>query len=90
MEFRWRRGSYARTEHPGGKLNRAELAGNSFGVTYSQPAGVTGVTYGAEWSSDLVTWTPISDTGTGGTHTFFVNTSGLTSAFLRHKIVIVE
>ena len=34
-----------------------------------------GITYGAEFSEDLVTWTPITDTGSGTTHTFVLPTS---------------
>jgi hypothetical protein len=48
-------------------------------------AGVSGVTYGAQWSADLSSgvWTPIADTGTGTTHTFSVPVGGNPQLFLR-------
>ena len=64
------------------------LSGATLGVTYTQPAGVTGVTYGAQWTTDLVNWTQIPDTGSGATHTFNVNTTGLSRAFIRHAISV--
>ena len=41
-------------------------------MRFSQPAGVTGVTYGAEWSATLLpdSWTAVPDTGTGNDHLF--------------------
>ena len=62
--------------------------GNTLAVTYTQPAGISDVTYGAQWTSDFVTWNNIADTGGGGTHTFSVNTTGLDKVFFRHRIVI--
>ena len=57
-------------------------------VTYTQPAGITDVTYGAQWTSDLVNWNTIADTGSGSTHTFIVSTVGQDKMFFRHRIVI--
>jgi len=54
--------------------------------TFSQPNGVTGITYGAQWRTNLVTgaWTPITDTGSGSTHTFSVPTSSNQQIFFRY------
>lgn len=64
------------------------LAGNGLGCTYTQPAGVSGVTYSAQWSTDLVNWTALPDTGNGTTHTFNVGTTGLARCFLRHAVTV--
>jgi hypothetical protein len=50
--------------------------------------GVTGVTYGAEWSTTLQpgSWTSIPNTGTGGTNTFSVPTSTHPRMYLRFRV----
>jgi hypothetical protein len=63
-------------------------SGNTYGVTYTTPSGITGVTYGARWTSDLKTWSNISDPGSGTTHKFWVNVTGNTSVFFSHQIVV--
>ena len=63
-------------------------AGNTLTVTYTQPAGITDVTYGAQWTTDFVTWNTIADTGSGNTHTFTVSTVGQDKMFFRHRLVI--
>ncbi|MES2709748.1 MAG: CAP domain-containing protein [Verrucomicrobiota bacterium] len=57
-------------------------------VTYTAPATVTGVTYGAQWTADFVTWNEITDTGTGGAHTFSVPAAGRDRLFFRHRLEI--
>ena len=44
--------------------------------------------YGAEWSTNLLggSWTPITDTGTGGTHTFSVPIGSNQTLFIRLKV----
>ena len=64
------------------------LAGGNLTISYTQPAGVTGVSYGAESSQDLKTWLPVTDTGTSGQHVFSVSTAGKTRLFMRHAVVI--
>ena len=57
------------------QLPQWEVSNGTISTTFTQPPGiVSGITYGAEWTTDLaaVPWTPIPDTGTGGTHTFSV------------------
>jgi len=73
---------------PRAALPPAVIAAGSMTFSYTQPAGVTGVTYGADWSVDLSSWNPVTDTGSGGTHTFSVSTAGKARLFMRHKIVV--
>jgi hypothetical protein len=58
--------------------------GNLF-YSFTQPPGVSGVAYGAEWTESLnpANWAPVSDIGSGTTHIFSVPTSGHPSLFLR-------
>lgn len=61
-----------------------QRVGGEFVISFTQPAGVSGITYGAEWSATLTgTWTPIADTGNGGQHTFSVPISSNTRMFVR-------
>ena len=69
-------------------LPQPTIAGGNMTLSYTQPGGITGVTYGAEWSENLRNWFPVTDTGTGGLHTFSVSTEGTTRLFMRHAIVI--
>ena len=57
------------------QLPAAQRVGSNLVVTFPEPTGVAGsVLYRAEWSTDLSSgnWLPVSDSGTGGTHTFSV------------------
>ncbi|MCX6876808.1 MAG: choice-of-anchor D domain-containing protein [Verrucomicrobia bacterium] len=69
-------------------LPQPRLIAGVFGVTFTQPAGVSGITYGAEWSTTLAaaSWTAIADTGTGSTHTFNVPANGNPQMFLRYAL----
>ncbi len=69
-------------------LPQAVLTGGSFRVSFTQPAGVSGVTYRAEWSPSLSlqTWTPVADTGAGTTHTFDVPTGSKSRVFMRYLV----
>lgn len=55
-------------------LPQPQRIGTNYVLMFSQPAGVSGVTYGAEWCADLAVgnWTPMADTGSGTMHTFSV------------------
>jgi hypothetical protein len=76
------------TATPASALPQPTLVGNTYGVSYSAPANVTGVVYGAQWSRNLATWTPVTDTGSGNSHTFSVSTPGETRVFFRHHVSI--
>ncbi len=56
------------------QLPQWEVSNGTISTTFTQPPGVSGITYGAEWTTDLAVspWILIPDTGTGGTHTFSV------------------
>ncbi len=56
-------------------------AGNTVGYSFTEPAGVSGVTYTAESSPDLMHWTSVPDTGSGTTHIF--TRTNQTRVFLR-------
>ncbi len=69
-------------------LPQPQLSAGGLGVSFSQPAGVSGITYGAEWSRTLAagSWTPIADTGTGSTHTFYVPVGSNPRMFMRYVV----
>ena len=60
----------------------------SFVISFPTPSGVSGITYGAEWSTTLapLDWTNIPDTGTLPQHTFSVPISSNTRMFTRLKV----
>jgi hypothetical protein len=67
------------------QLPAVQRAGSGLTVTFTQPAGVSGVTYGAQWSASLLpgSWAAISDTGSGNVHTFTVPAGTGGEVFLR-------
>jgi hypothetical protein len=46
--------------------------------------------YRAQWSTDLINWTDLRDTGSSTQKTFLLNTTGLPRVFLRHHISASE
>ena len=60
--------------------------GSQWTVTYTGSA--IGVTYGAEWSTDLHSWTPLTDLGSGSTHTYRVTLTGQSKLLFRHRITL--
>ena len=71
-----------------GQLPQPQFSGLEYGISFTQPAEVSGVTYGAEWSEDMMpgNWHSVSDTGSGGTHTFLVPIGFNTQIFMRLKV----
>ncbi|MBS0659986.1 MAG: choice-of-anchor D domain-containing protein [Verrucomicrobia bacterium] len=67
------------------QLPQPQFDGNNLSYTFATPAGVSGVTYGAQWTTDLAagTWQPVADTGLGAQHVFSVPVTGQTRVFLR-------
>ncbi len=65
-----------------------QLTSGLYGVTFTQPSPANGVSYKAQWSTDLPvgSWTFIPDTGTGTTHTFVVPATGKARLFFRYVI----
>jgi len=70
-----------------GLLPQPQMSGGNYSITFTQPTGVTGVAYGAEWTADLSSgnWTPIADTGVAPQHIFSVPI-GSTNLFLRLRV----
>jgi uncharacterized delta-60 repeat protein len=66
-------------------LPQGQRVGGNYGFSFNTPAGVSGVTYGAEWSTTLLpgSWTPISNTGTLPQNAFFVPVGSNTRLFVR-------
>ena len=63
-----------------------QIAGGNFTLSFTQPAGVSGITYGAESSTTLqaASWTPVADTGSNGQHVFRIPVAE--KGFLRLKV----
>ncbi|MBL9129987.1 MAG: hypothetical protein JNG86_02240 [Verrucomicrobiaceae bacterium] len=71
-------------------LPQPVLSGGTVTLTFTQPAGVTGVTYGLEWSTTMApgTWQPAADTGTAPQHSFSVPAGPNTSVFVRLRVTV--
>ena len=65
-----------------------QVNGSNYVVSFTQPVGVSGVTYGAEWSTTLapVSWVSIPNTGTAPQYTFSLPLSGNTRVFVRLRL----
>lgn len=61
---------------------------STISFSYTTPVGLAGVTYGAEWSNNLVSWNTMTDTGSGTTHIFSASTTGQPQIFIRHRFVV--
>lgn len=68
------------------QLPQPVLSGGSFTTSFTEPFGVSGVAYSAEWSSDLRTWTSVPDTGAGTQHVFSVPATTKPRVFMRIRI----
>ncbi len=67
------------------QLPQPQINGSNIGYNFTEPPGISGITYGAEWSTTLQpgSWTPIPDTGTGNQHIFTLPTTGRLQNTLR-------
>ncbi len=69
------------------QLPSFQRTGGAFLSTFTQPAAVSGITYGAQWSTSLSSgWAAIPDTGIGNTHTFSVSVGTNSRIFCRYLI----
>lgn len=70
------------------KLPAIELINGRFRLSVTAPAGVTDVLYGAEYSTDLTSWTALPDSGSGSFHEFLtpLNQVGQPKLFVRWSI----
>jgi plastocyanin len=71
------------------QLPQWQMQGGNFSATFPEPAGVTGVTYSAEWSETQLpgSWTTMTDTGAGGQHSFSVPIAGHNKLFARFTVL---
>jgi len=68
-----------------GQLPQLQMSGGFLTYSFVQPSGVTGMIYGAQYATSLspTNWQPVTDTGSGGVHTFAVPVNGAAQLFLR-------
>jgi len=66
-------------------LPQPQLSGGNLFFSFTEPSGVGGITYGAQWSATLLSnsWTTVSDTGSGAQHLFSVPVGSNTQLFMR-------
>jgi hypothetical protein len=67
-----------------------QRVGGNLVLSFTEPAGMNGITYGAEWSTTLLpgSWTPIPDTGVAPQHTFSVPIAGKPTLFMRAVVTM--
>jgi hypothetical protein len=67
------------------ELPQVQMSNGNLVFTFTQPAGVSGITYGAQWSNaaDSGEWQPILDSGSGNVHIFSTPIAGNTQMFMR-------
>ncbi len=75
-------------QNSAGQLPELQRSGESITVTFTEPAGAGGITYGAESSETLLpgSWTAVADTGSGTQHTFSVPAGAKPKLFLRLRV----
>ena len=68
-----------------GMRPKPQIVGGNYVVQFTQPAGVSGITYGAQWRPNLASgiWLPVSDSGTGNIHIFSIPIGTNLQAFMR-------
>jgi hypothetical protein len=67
------------------QLPQPQMSGGNLFYSFTQPTGVSGLTYGAEWSGTLQSgdWHAIADTGSGTQHLFSVPVGSNTQLYIR-------
>jgi hypothetical protein len=75
-------------QNSAGMLPLPQRSGNTYVISFTEPAGVSGITYGAEWSTTLLSesWTTVADTGTPPQHTFSVLCGKKSTLYMRLKV----
>jgi alpha-tubulin suppressor-like RCC1 family protein len=76
-------------ENSAGQLPQPKRVGDHYVLGFTQPDGVTGITYSAEWSATLQqgSWTIVPDSGIGADHVFSVPAGMEPKIFMRLKVV---
>jgi hypothetical protein len=69
-------------------LPQPQLNGGNLSYSFAEPAGISGITYGAEWSLTLETgsWQAIPDSGTPPQHIFSVPLGANDKLFMRLRV----
>jgi len=77
--------SGAASSPPGPSVEPDGVGGDYFEIRFTEPAYVTGIQYGAEWSATLASssWVPVPDTGTLPEHVFRIAITPGTPGFMR-------
>ena len=70
------------------QVPQPQRVGENYVINFAEPAGIAGVTYGADWSPTLDpgSWLPLPDTGSGGNHIFSVPIGSYSEMFMRLKV----
>lgn len=66
-----------------GQLPKCVVSGGNLTIEFTEPGGVSGITYGAEHSTNLVNWAAITNSGTGTTNIFTISVGSEPRGFLR-------
>jgi hypothetical protein len=67
-------------------LPQAVRSSSGLTLGFSIPAGITGITYGAECSTDLTRWTPVPNIGTGTQRNFTIPIVPGQKCFMRLRV----
>lgn len=75
-------------QNSAGMLPQPQRTGSNLVISFTQPTGVSGVTYGAEWSETLApgSWTAISNSGTLPQHTYSLPNGTKAMLYMRLKV----
>jgi hypothetical protein len=70
-------------------LPAPQRVGDQWVIDFPQPPAVSGISYGAEWSANLLlgSWNPIPDTGVAQQHTFSIPDDSAPSLYFRLKVI---
>ena len=70
------------------QLPQAQRADGNLFYSFTEPVGISGITYGAEWQLTLQAnnWQAITDTGTGTQHVFSVPIGSNPQLFIRLRV----
>ena len=70
------------------QLPQPQTSGGNYYFSFTEPPGISGITYSGEWTASLNSpaWTTLPDTGSGSTHTFSISISSNTRAYMRLRV----
>jgi len=74
------------TPSPASGLPQPVRNSNSLSLGFTIPAGISGITYSAECSTNLTVWTPVPNTGTGSQRTFTVPLTSGQKCLMRLRV----